>query len=123
MLPADSLRVFVPPAPPRKVKTITFRLKDELYEVLSEAAEQNNMTLSSLVAFALDDYLRIQGTTHKKARFLNTLNGEERNEILESEKKYPPEFRDFTLAEKDYPQAEKFSPEETGARVRKGKLI
>lgn len=92
-------------APPRKNRTISFRVTDDIYEVIEVASEQNNMNFSTLLSFMIRDYLEIQGVTHKKAKYFNTINDEERERIMRQESDLPPEFRDFDLARKSYPNA------------------
>jgi uncharacterized protein (DUF1778 family) len=91
--------------PPRKNTSITFRVTDELREVLERAATLNSVTLSTFVAAAIEHYCGAPILEYKKAQYLNTCDNEMRNEILRLEKKLPPEFRDFANARHTYPEA------------------
>lgn len=90
---------------PRKNRTVSFRVTDDIYEVLEVAATGNNINFSTLLSYMVREYLEIHSVMHRKAQYFNSLSEEEQKELLRQEKDLPPEFRHFAVARKCYPNA------------------
>ena len=99
-------------APPTKSKIITFRVTDNLHDTLSSVLGKNEITMSQLMVFIIEEYFKIRDASLEKARYFRSLEKEKQEQILTRERDLPPRFRQFTLALKDHPSAEAFSKAE-----------
>ena len=91
--------------PPRKNRTITFRVTNKLHDTLEKWAEQHDVSMSGLVSVIIEEYWKEQNRIYEKARYFNSCDNETRIEILRHEKNYPQSFRQFTTANQLYPDA------------------
>ena len=100
--------------PPRKSRTITFRVTNKLHETLERWAEQHDVSMSGLVAVIVEEYWKAQNEIYEKARYFNACDKETREEILRHEKNYPRAYRQFTIASHLYPSTERSEVPDAG---------
>lgn len=93
----------------KKDERIAFRVERTLYSYLEQTAKENNIKMSELMEIVSKEYIKMIHLIYEKARFFATVPAEIQESILTQEKVYPPKFRQFTNAIKQYPHAERFS--------------
>ena len=91
--------------PPRKDRTITFRVTNKMHGDLEKWAEYHDVSMSGLVAVIVEEYWKAQKGIYEKAQYFNACSEETRAEILRHEKNYPKPYRQFSIAKQLYPSA------------------
>jgi len=89
---------------------ITSWLTGDIYNAIAILAERNNLTLGILIAHAVENHILSISHIYSMAQFLNTRTNEEKELILKQEEKYPLGYRQFTNAQKKYPNAGLLKP-------------